>query len=410
MKSITAYLNKYGIPYPAAVIVNTANLLSSARFSTYVCQVDLSHNLLNTAADVRALSLNPAVRRLRMKGNPFCATGVQNGSYVIAMQYLLPGMSLLDGKPLRGPSSLRSPPLPPPPPVRRTLDHGVGGPIQPTIALQGGITACDSPGGISISRRWCDLAIAAGREPPPIPEREQGGRTRAKRGSGGPTVDSGSYLDFYLFELQRKQRSVSTSPAAATTTTLTGKRHLNSEHHSRRKEEGMRGVNTVPASPKQKSSGGRRAGNRGTDEIRVDVRGTYGANCAPPLSPSAYRSLTREERVKARSLALKQAREEDAHGRVSVKTSAPGVKKSVRPRSPRAARSPRTRPDADSRISPRGLSSPWWHRNNGISAETPRSSKSQVRILIHHFTAAVPSYGESFQVVSSVAPTTLSPL
>lgn len=362
----------------------------------HVCQVDLSHNLLNTAADVRALSLNPAVRRLRMKGNPFCATGVQHGSYVIAMQYLLPGMSLLDGKPLRGPSSLRCPPpLPPPPPrVRRTLDHGVGGPIQPMIAFESGITDCDSPNDKSISRRWCDLAISAGREPPPIPEREQGGRTRAKRGSGGPTVDSGSYLDFYLFELQRKQHSVSISPAAAITSI--GKRRVKTPPPPRRREERMRAVNTVPASPKRKPAGGQRAGDRGTDEIRGCVRGTYGANHATPLSPSAYRRLTRAERVKAHSLALKHVRKEDAFGRVSVRTNAHGVKKSAGHRSPRAARSPRAKPDADSRLSSRSLNSPSRHKNKAISAETPRSSKSQVRILIHHFTAAVPSDNESF--------------
>lgn len=241
-------------------------------------KVDLSYNLLRTKADVRALSLNAALRRLRIEGNPFCATGVQHGTYQIAMQHLVPGMTLLDGKP---PSALSIPlsstlPLPPPPrpaaPGTTTTGHQQHHPNNTRWGShRRGVSSCSSPGGrrdavstregfavscpldfagdLSVERRWRDSAIAAGRSDPEKRKRypssarpdgsfsraaaaptatdgagggsgrDGGGRDddpciRATMGGGGPTVASGSYADMFLTALRKDRSTLATTSAA----------------------------------------------------------------------------------------------------------------------------------------------------------------------------------------------------
>ena len=235
--------------------------------------MDLSHNLLRTKADVRALSLNAALRRLRIEGNPFCSTGVRHGTYQIAMQHLLPGMSLLDGKP---PSALSTPlsstlPLPPPPrpPAPGATNHHPhstrGGGSHRRGASPGrrecgstreGFTAScplDFAGDLSVERRWRDSAIAAGRGDPenrklrqqqqqqqqqqqPCArvkgsssdaaaagggavggDRDGGGHgsgIRVTIGGGGPTVAPGSYADMFLTALRKDRSALAAAQAS----------------------------------------------------------------------------------------------------------------------------------------------------------------------------------------------------
>ncbi|CAM9464239.1 unnamed protein product, partial [Hapterophycus canaliculatus] len=233
-------------------------------------EADFSHNLLRTKADVRALSLNAALRRLRIEGNPFCATGVQHGTYQIAMQHLLPGMSLLDGK---APSALSTPlssTLPLPIPLRplqagtSTIHHcnngHEGGAHRSSKRLsphssnrrQGGSTreglmasaSLDFAGDLSVERRWRDSKVAVGRAASPRaagnphvqrssrPETSlardtgsgavAGGSRRGSThgggvqvphitvttGGGGPKVAPGSYAEIFM-ELLRRERSAS---------------------------------------------------------------------------------------------------------------------------------------------------------------------------------------------------------
>lgn len=235
--------------------------------------MDFSHNLLKTKVDVRALSLNAALRRLRIEGNPYCSTGVQHGTYQIALQHLLPGMRLLDGKPppvlsLSLSSTMPLPPPPRPPAPGKLADHHRHNSRRmPHRTSRGALSSCspdrrgsgairegfmassslDFVGDLSVERRWRDSAVA-GRSlyPQFAPDSHQsaaasggvrggarvrgsgdsdGGRGRepcikVTTGGGGPTVAPGSYAEIFVAAM-RKEGSTSTAvlddPAAATT-------------------------------------------------------------------------------------------------------------------------------------------------------------------------------------------------
>ena len=214
-------------------------------------QADFSHNLLRTKTDVRALSLNAALRRLRIEGNPFCATGVQHGSYQIAMQHLLPGMSQLDGKSflaLPGPPFLPPPPPAPSPPTpataaeqHRIADHpsfhrrGVSyiQPAPPPTARVGLLADNDNADDLSITRGWRDSAVVRRSPSLPAPKKQRsrsetpagGGRgsssvVRVTAGGGRPSIDPGSYAEMFLAS-QRKGRSALAAPPAVRTPTAT---------------------------------------------------------------------------------------------------------------------------------------------------------------------------------------------
>ncbi|CAM9307878.1 unnamed protein product, partial [Choristocarpus tenellus] len=61
-------------------------------------EADLSHNLFRFSMDVRSLSLNAALRSLRMDGNPLCSAGGTRDSYRLLLQHLLPAITQLDGQ------------------------------------------------------------------------------------------------------------------------------------------------------------------------------------------------------------------------------------------------------------------------------------------------------------------------
>lgn len=199
-------------------------------------QADFSHNLLRTNTDVRALSLNAALRRLRIEGNPFCATGVRHGSYQIAMQHLLPGMSLLDGKhfvALPGPPFL--PPPPPPPPTaiaaaQHRADHlgshrRVVSFTQHVPARGGSLDDNDPVEDLSVTRGWRDSAVVRRSPSLPSPKKRRsrsetpsvGGRgscTRVTAGGGRPSIDPGSYAEMFLTS-QRKGKLTATPSSSS---------------------------------------------------------------------------------------------------------------------------------------------------------------------------------------------------
>ncbi|CAM9281448.1 unnamed protein product [Ectocarpus fasciculatus] len=241
-------------------------------------EADFSHNLLKTKVDVRALSLNAALRRLRIEGNPYCSTGVQHGTYQIALQHLLPGMSLLDGKPppvlsLSLSSTMPLPPPPRPPAPGKPADHHrLSGRRGPHRTSRGPPSSCspdrrgsgsiregfmassslDFVGDLSVERRWRDSAVA-GRSlyPQFAPNSHQraaasggvGGGTRVRgsgdgdggrgrepcikvtTGGGGPTVAPGSYAEIFVAALRKEGstlRAVVDDPAAAAATATAG--------------------------------------------------------------------------------------------------------------------------------------------------------------------------------------------
>ncbi|CBN74533.1 Hypothetical leucine rich repeat protein [Ectocarpus siliculosus] len=233
-------------------------------------EVDFSHNLLKTKVDVRALSLNAALRRLRIEGNPYCSTGVQHGTYQIALQHLLPGMSLLDGKapPVLSLSLSSTMPLPPPPrppaPGKPGDHHRHNSRRMPHRTSRGTPSSCspdrrgsgsiregfmassslDFVGDLSVERRWRDSAVAGRSQFTPDSHQRavarggvrggvrvrgggdgNGGRGRepcikVTTGGGGPTVAPGSYAEIFVAGM-RKEGSTSRvgidDPAAATT-------------------------------------------------------------------------------------------------------------------------------------------------------------------------------------------------
>lgn len=222
---------------------------------------------------MRALSLNAALRRLRMEGNPYCSTGVQHGTYQIALQHLLPGMSLLDGKPppvlsLSLSSTMPLPPPPRPPTPGKPADHhrnnsrrgghrtsrGAASSCSPdrrgSASIREGFMASSSldfVGDLSVERRWRDSAVA-GRSlyPQFAPNAHQraaasggvgsgdrvrgsgdddGGRgqepcIKVTTGGGGPTVAPGSYAEIFVAALREEGstlRAVVDDPAATAT-------------------------------------------------------------------------------------------------------------------------------------------------------------------------------------------------
>ncbi|CAM9366527.1 unnamed protein product, partial [Scytosiphon promiscuus] len=294
-------------------------------------EADFSHNLLRTKADVRALSLNAALRRLRIEGNPFCTTGVQHGTYQIAMQHLLPGMSLLDGK---APSALSTPlssTLPLPPPLRPlqpgsstthdyTQGRGEGArrsskrlsshPPNRRHGREGlmASTSLDFAGDLSVERRWRDSEVAAGGSASPRmtenPQRSarpgnpiacgagvcagvgggmrcvsDGGGCRRPHitvttGGGGPTVAPGSYAE--IFPAYHPSRRDNASAAPGT------------------------GVRVSPPA---------------TARDAPDTAGPASAQAASLLS---YRGMSRAERGAARRQAWSQARQEGVLGDAGV--------------------------------------------------------------------------------------------
>ena len=203
-------------------------------------QADFSHNLLRTKTDVRALSLNAALRRLRIEGNPFCATGVQHGTYQIAMQHLLPGMSLLDGKrflALPGPPFLPPPPPPTPTPIaaaQHRADHP--GPHRRVVSFTQhppargeSLAENDLTEDLSVTRGWRDSPVVRRNPSLPAPKKQRsrsetpavGGRgscVRVTAGGGRPSIDPGSYAETFLAS-QRKGK-LSATPSSTQSPTV----------------------------------------------------------------------------------------------------------------------------------------------------------------------------------------------
>lgn len=323
-------------------------------------QVDLSHNLVRTKADVRPLSLNAALRRLRIEGNPFCATGVQHGTYQIAMQHLLPGMSLLDGKP---PSGLSTPlcstlPLPPPPrppapsttahhanrarsgPHRRTASSCSPGRWEGGPMREGFVVSCplDFAGDLSVERRWRDSAVAAGHANPekrkqhPSARRPGGSfadarvggvsgrdslRIRVTIGGGGPTVAAGSYADIFLTTLRKDRSALMTSAttstdapdavgmpnngASAVPPGLPERPREGTQHQQHQPAQNTASAVTTPIETSHRKK-------RGSDTAAAAKA------AASSTSLLSYRGLSRAERAAARRLAWSQARQEGAVG------------------------------------------------------------------------------------------------
>lgn len=333
-------------------------------------QADFSHNLLRTKAAVRALSLNAGLRRLRIEGNPFCTTGFQHGTYQIAMQHLLPGMTLLDGKP---PSSLASslsstlplpPPRRPPPPGTATNHHHHhghhrGGPHR----SRGAVSSCsperrsmregflassslDFVGDLSVERRWRDSAVAGSgrsrsrgsssssngcggfgtREPSSI---------RVTSGGGGPTVAPGSYTEIFVAALRKDCPSSTTEgdpPAAAAgiSTNITSAAALSAKQkeatlHQPHHQPGQHNNTVPPATASNETAAHRhKRGNTAPaagSERGIDGGGHHtggreaaGSSAVPASSLLSYRGLSRAERGAARRRAWSHARQEGTVG------------------------------------------------------------------------------------------------
>lgn len=319
--------------------------------------MDLSHNLLKTTDDVRALSLNGSLRRLRVEGNPFCATGVLHGSYEIAMQHLLPGMALLDGKPQSSPLSVTLPsPLPPPPPTRTssaTAANRVPRGCSPHVASTRDSQAVSNVSGdLSVTRGWRDSAVTRARNTRsliPAHDKQKGAdnpctggrggvaRVKASTGGGGPALAPGSYVE--LFVVAQRKKGFDTTIATAQGSPVAGaspSRGNARGAHNIYDRQSVRGKEaTIQAGFHAHTPGdGRRrvaAAAAGAKEGLDDVDGRAGARAAAahtaggggresaaqsaaPFSLLSNRGLSRAERAAARRLAWSQARQEGAVG------------------------------------------------------------------------------------------------
>lgn len=305
-------------------------------------QADFSHNLLRTKAAVRPLSLNAGLRRLRIEGNPFCIVGVQHGTYQIAMQHLLPGMSLLDGKP---PSALASslsstlplpPPRRPPPPGTATNHHHHHGHHRGGPHRSRGASSCsperrltkegflafsslDFVGDLSVERRWRDSAVAGGGCDRGSGNKSGGGGCgtrepsgiRVTTGGGGPTVAPGSYAEIFVAAL-RKDRPTCDTPAATagvpaniTSAAALSARQKDATPHQNPHQPGQH--NAGP--PATTSHGGIDGGG-----YHAGGREATGPSPAPTSSSLPYRGLSRAERGAARRRAWSHARQEGTVG------------------------------------------------------------------------------------------------
>lgn len=312
-------------------------------------QADFSHNLLRTKTDVRALSLNAALRRLRIEGNPFCATGVQHGTYQIAMQHLLPGMSLLDGKrflALPGPPFL--PPLPPPTPTpiaaaQHRADHP--GPhrrilsfTQNAPARGESLAENDLVEDLSVTRGWRDSPVVRRNPSLPAPKKQRsrsetpavGGRgscVRVTAGGGRPSIDPGSYAETFLAS-QRKEKLTATPSSTQSPTVLCAANSMRearvgviSDRHAKQRDAAQIGsfslaqVDTHRRLTARSDGGGcdvatAAAAAAGVGSKRRHHPGRDPEQQSVSTSLLSCLGMSRAERAAARRLAWSQARQE----------------------------------------------------------------------------------------------------
>ena len=320
------------------------------------------------------------------------------------MQHFLPSMSLLDGKP--PPGLCNSPP--PPPPVTRTLHHGAPPPSNRTISRGGRLPVGGSSDDISMIRKWRDLAIVvAGRENPLL-SHDQGGtpvavveKTWARSGSGGPTVDPGSYAEIFQESQRKKRRGCSSPPGEAggsivprtTTTSRRENRGTRNENHvAARRREATRVENCAITSIglRRRKPAGPEVGDHNVDGPGVSKRGAHGAVYSASNSLASYPGLTREERVTARRLALNQAQCRDNLGSgmvqrrriVSRKTCVSSVRRNADARPSELTRLRGKRSNVDPPLTARGYPSAGRQADGGVSMETLRPGHNQVRVLM----------------------------
>ena len=303
---------------------------------------------------MRALSLNAALRRLRIEGNPFCVTGVQHGSYQIAMQHLLPGMSLLDGKQFL---ALPGPPfLPPPPPSPLTpiaaAQHRADHPgshrrivsfTQHASTRDGGLADNDLVEDLSITRGWRDFADVRRNPSLPAPKKQRsrsetpvvgsrGSCTRVTAGGGRPSIDPGSYAEMFLAS-QRKAKLNATPSSAQPPTTLpatTGMRETRGgvipDRHAKQRDAAQTGSYSLAQVDAHRrltarSDGGAcdtAAAAAGVGGKRRHHTGRDAEQQSASTSLLSCLGMSRAERAAARRLAWSQARQEGAVGTAVV--------------------------------------------------------------------------------------------
>lgn len=373
-------------------------------------QADLSHNRLRTKVDVRALSLNNSLRRLRIEGNAFCTAGVQYGSYQIAMQHLLPGMSLLDGKP---PSMLSASValLPPPPPMTNLAQHraghrghqrgGDGHHLHHTFTRDGRVVY-NVPGDISVARDWRSVRFVEGKSSLAPPAKQQsrcqsspglGDSCRVTTGGGGPVVSPGSYVEIFLALLSKghpvpppDNGGSLAIPAPRET------RGVFNDGQMRRRDSSKTGH----AAPAQANGHRRAPAGSEIGDGAGGVRGGphEGRDAAQSIATSmlSYRGLSRAERAVARRLAWSQARQEGTVGvgtvqkrRASFRKTGGSVESGGRrgtgPASTDPARIPATRGVVGSSSMARGRSSAR-RTHGGVATEELKATVVQVRSVV----------------------------
>lgn len=297
--------------------------------------MDLSHNLLRSSTDVRALSLNAALRYLRMEGNPFCTVGVSGGgSFEVCMQHLLPGVTLSRNL---SPSSFPPPPPPPSGSIAKAHHHhhhhhhrNSGSHVErhtgspPITFTRDGVAFSGLRGDLSVSRGWRDSpfvthskSLLGGEHNKPQPRSRSVDSARRVPGSGGttggggPAAPRGSYVHMHLVS-KLKGSSNTTSACTPAAAAVNNSREKNNDRRSGEREHTGAGGHApvAPGDARQGVAVSGECGGGDFDKMGFGVCTARGGNFDPPASVGSYNGRSRAERAAARRLVWSQARQE----------------------------------------------------------------------------------------------------